>query len=222
VAAARNRIVQHFESNAQLQLNPYASEAEVLVLKNMAAQRLIRITTILPERDDHGECPKLSAWGCEHTENKGKTIAWSHFNFPMVYERMAAFTTAHGLVSGVPIPMYPALYPGETGLRIPFWMDIHGNFIEDVWDMVVRSILHPIVFRPGLTSQGIEKAHNTKLWTWEIEMVLEWMEKVGIVQKFTAGGGVGGEWTGGWRSSEWWYCAFLPEIATWKPPAGCE
>ena len=80
--------------------------------------------------------------------------------------------------------------------------------------MVLHSILHLLVFKPGSTAKTIESAHKSKLWAWEIDMVLAWMEKVGVAMRFRAENEEEGEWKGGWRASEWWYCAFVPEVAT--------
>ncbi|KAK5725226.1 hypothetical protein LTR17_013178 [Elasticomyces elasticus] len=122
-----------------------------------------------------------------------------------------AFTYEHGLKQ-------LAIVAGEAAMRLPLWVDIHGNMITDMWDMVLRSVLHVIVYRPGITNKGIEKAHDGKLWTWEAEAVLHWMEETGLAISFGPGKEVEGMWKGGWRASEWWYCAFSPEIATWAAP----
>jgi hypothetical protein len=92
--------------------------------------------------------------------------------------------------------------------------------------MAVRSILHVIVYRSGYTATMIEAAHNSKLWTWEIDLVLSWMEAAGIAEHCGAEeeeanfDPLTGAWRGGWRASAWWYCAFLPEIADWPVPGG--
>ena len=101
-------------------------------------------------------------------------------------------------------------------------MDIHDNFLPDIWDMVLHSVMHLLLFKPGSSVKAIERAHKSKLWAWEIEMVLGWMEKVGIAVRFGAGTEEDGGWTGGWRAGEWWYCAFLPEVATWRAPVDAE
>jgi hypothetical protein len=44
------------------------------------------------------------------------------------------------------------------------------------------------------------------------------MEEVGIAERWGAGEEENGIWKGGYRASGWWYCAFLPEIATWQAP----
>ena len=141
-----------------------------------------------------------------------------NLRFPITYKRTETYAFDHGLQTGVPIPLQPVPVSGESGVRCPFWVDIHGNLVDDVWDMVLRSVLHLIVFRPGTTASAIQKAHGDKLWAWEVELMLQWMEDVGIAERWGAGEERNGIWKGGYRAGGWWYCAFLPEIAVWKAP----
>ena len=109
----------------------------------------------------------------------------------------------------VAVPTEPPALPGESDARIPIWIDVNGTVVEDVWKMVAESILHLLVHTPGCTAKSIERAHHTKLWEWEIDMVLKWMETVGLATRFGAGKEVGDACEGAWRASEWWYCASL-------------
>ena len=196
VAEARTRFVKHFVDNDRSTVSPEASEADRLVITNMVAQGHLRMTATLP---------KFDAELLQKIGNDGS------FSFPVEYSKTAKFTADHGLKCNVLIPAEP--HAPLSG-AIPFWIDIYGNLLDEVWDMVLRSVLHVLVFSPGSTAKGIEKAHKSQLWAWEIRMVLEWMEEVGVAQR-------SGYWEDdGWRASEWWYCAFLPEVATWKAPSG--
>ncbi|KAK3691543.1 hypothetical protein LTR37_018620, partial [Vermiconidia calcicola] len=153
----------------------------------------------------------LNKWGAGGYSNKQTDSASLHF--PIAFTKTSNFKARHHLRLAVPIPKYPPAVLGEPGFRIPFWVDIHGHVIDHVWDMILYSVLHSVVCKPGITALDIEKAHDGKLWAWEIELMLKWMEDVGLAVKFGAG-------NGGWRAGEWWYCAFLPEVAAWKTPAG--
>ena len=224
VAPARNELVNYFLRQDQYELSVGVTEPKMLVLTNMVAQGLLKITTILPERNDDLDAPwpKLSRWGPIENLHGSRETQSSELHLPVVYKKTAAFTAEHGLKVDVPIPMYPAAVLREHCFRVPFWVDINGKVLDDIWDMVLQSVLHLIVYTPGCTAKGIEKAHKSKLWAWEIDLVLAWMEKVGLAVRFGAGVEEDGMWKGGWGSSEWWYCAFLPEIATRKAPVGSE
>ena len=221
VAAARSRIISHFESFKSFGLSKHATDPEILVLTNMVAQGQLKTKSVLPDRNDdfNAPWPKLSAWGIGDADALYNSHGYDpvRAKFPVVYEKTAWFSAQHGL-KPVPIPHVPAAFEGEQGLRTPLWIDIHGNLINDLWDTVLQSLLHLIVYRTGLTANFIEKAHDGKLWLWEIHIVLGWMAQVGLAMKFGAGKENNSLWHGGWRASEWWYCAFAPDIATWQAP----
>jgi hypothetical protein len=227
-ADARSAIDAHFETNDSLELVTTAQDVEYLVLTNMVAQGFITPKIGLPERNDDPAAPhpKLTKWSYGGNNYEMKNVKISDLKFPIFYQKTDNYTSDHGLQSA-PIPSYPnTIFPNEPDYRHPIWTDIHGNRLHDVWDMAVRSILHVIVYRSGYTATMIEAAHNSKLWTWEIDLVLSWMEAAGIAEHCGAEeeeanfDPLTGAWRGGWRASAWWYCAFLPEIADWPVPGG--
>lgn len=196
VAEAWTRFTRHFLENERSTIDPSASEADRLVITNMVAQGHLKMRATIPALDK---------------EMLQKMQKDPLFTFPVEYTITSKFTTEHNLNKNVLIPSEP---PAPLTGAIPFWVDIHGNLIHEVWDMVLRSVLHVLLFSSGSTAEGMEKAHKNQLWNWEIEMVLQWMEKVGVAEK----GGDGDK--DGWRPTEWWYLAFAEEVATWKVPAG--
>ena len=216
VAGAWTHVMRHLKSNDRLHLIPAASDPEYVVLTNMIAEGLLKVCVQLPKRnnDFDAEPPKLSPWGYGDYSYETKRVNPAVLKFPIAYVKTEKFSTDHGLDPDVPLPVEANLIEGEEGARIPFWVDIHGNILDDAWDMVLRSILHLLVFRPGSTAMSMEKAHERKLWAWEIELALQWMGRVGIATQCEAGG---------WRAGAKWYCAFLPEITKqWKAPQGSE
>jgi hypothetical protein len=231
VADARTAIDEHFEMNDHLELVATAQDVEYLILINMAAQGLITLKIKLPERNDDPAAPhpKLTKWSYGGNNYETKNTNINDLKFPLFFEKTANYTSDHGLQSA-PIPTSPTvIFPGEPSIRLPIWIDIHGNRLDDVWDMVVRSTLYILVYRSGFTSAMIEAAHESKLWTWEIDLILTWMEAAGVAEHCGAADedeemldAVTGAWGGGWRATAWWYCAFLPEVADWPAPGGRE
>ncbi|CAK3812094.1 Hypothetical predicted protein [Lecanosticta acicola] len=215
VAGAWSHIMQYLERNDQLQLIPAASDPEYVILTNLVAQGELKLTVALPERNNNFDAPlpKFTPWSYSGTNYETKKVNAAMLKFPLVYTKTSKFNAHHALKRGVPVPSQADLVAGEKDHRIPFWTDIHGNLIDDIWDMVLRSILHLLVFRAGSTAKEMERAHDRKLWAWEIELALEWMERVGIAARCV---------TGGWRAGGSWYCAFSPDIATWKAPQGAD
>jgi hypothetical protein len=211
IAAARERIVAWMEANDEFELTMHTNDADIVVLSNMVQQGLLKISNILPPQNDalDAPLPKLSVWGVDepHTLYDSKAVDPARMRFPMVYRKTEHFTSEHGLRQ-VPIPLSLPIVPGEKGSRIPLWIDIHGNLIEEMWEMVLRSMLHILVYRPGLTVAAMEKAHKGMFWGWEVEVVLKWMEESGLAERFGNAGD-------GWKASEWWYCAFGRDFVGW-------
>lgn len=196
----------------------YSAEDELyVVLTNMVGQGLLQVKSNLPERnDDFGApFPKLTAWGYSGYNYNVRTFDKTRLRFSIVYEKTDKFTFEHGLRNDVSIPIYPPHYGNEDGHRIPLWVDIHHNLLPRMWEMVSRSVLHLVVFRPGINSTDIEETHKGKIWAWEIDLLMKWMEETGIAERAGPGEEVNGLWKGGWKVGEWWYCALSPDVAKW-------
>ena len=208
LTAARTDFLRYFELHDQLELNVDVTEAQLSVLTNMVAQGHLMISPGLPERNDdfdaHG--PKWSKWGPLKGVYDEEQAALPSLDIKVVYKKTPLIGSDHGLKLDVPIPTDVLSFPGESNTRIPIWVDINGSVMEDVWSKVVESVLHLLVHAPGCTAQSIERAHDSKLWEWEIDMVLKWMESVGLANRTAIGKDGDGAWKGGWRASESWYC----------------
>jgi hypothetical protein len=208
LVAARSDFVRHFQGHDQLELSVDVTEAQLTVLTNMVAQGHLMMSPVLPARNDDFDAPgpKWSKWGpLKGTYDEDQSALPSH-DIKVVYKKTPPFTSDHGLKLEVPIPTHAPSFPGESGTRIPFWIDINGNVMDDMWSKVVQSILHLLVHAPGCTAKSIERAHDSKLWVWEIAMVIEWMEAVGLAKKTGRGIDVDGGREAGWRASELWHC----------------
>jgi hypothetical protein len=188
----------------------YNAEDELyVVLTNMVGQGLLKIKSQLPERNDDIDAPfpKLTAWGYTDCNYNVRTFDKNRLRFSIIYEKTDKFTFEHGLKKDIPIPIHPPRLPDEDGDRTPLWVDIHDSLLPRMWEMVFRSVLNLVVFRPGINAVEIEEAHKSKIWTWEVELMMQWMEKTGVAERAGPGEEVDGMWKGGWKVGEWWYCA---------------
>ncbi|KAK3680053.1 hypothetical protein LTR78_000430 [Recurvomyces mirabilis] len=223
VAAARHRIMSTLAQQDTLQLTYHTDDFDVVVLTNMVAQGQLKVASVLPpiNNDLDAPFPRISIWGIDEPSTMYNSHATKpeRLRFPIEYHKTPAFTFEHRL-KGATIPLQPATTSQGPDARLPLWVDIHGNLIDSLWDAVLRSVLHLIVFRSGTTAKAMEKAHSGKLGAWEIELVLQWMEKTGLAVSFGPGNEENGIWQGGWRAGDWWYCAFAAEIAVWQAPNG--
>lgn len=207
VAAAKKGIDQHFEAHGTMAFNYAVSDAEMTTILNLLTCGRIRIVPDLPEvrNDPDAPYPKLSKWGFVADNYKTRQIDDSRFHFDIHFEKTESY------IVGVPLKRLPAPKAkpvlNEPGPRLPLWRNIHGNVMTKHWNMILQSILHLLVFRPGMTVEAISKHHRGSLWTWEIELLLEWTEETGVAEK------VGYGEVAGYKAAEWWYLAFAEEIA---------
>lgn len=82
---------------------------------------------------------------------------------------------------------------------IPVWVDIHGNFQDELWELVICAVVGLISTRPGIDAKELVKTLSPSLTLWETEIVLQWMQRSGFVE--ASGGGRGQ----GWETTEFWW-----------------
>lgn len=217
VAKKRAEVLDTLRYQDHYELEYSAEDELYVVLTNMVGQGLLQVKSNLPERNDNFDAPfpKLTAWGYSGYNYNVRTFDKTRLRFSIVYEKTDKFTFEHGLKNDVSIPIYPPHYGNEDGYRIPLWVDIHHNLLPRMWEMVFRSVLNLVVFRPGINSTDIEETHKGKIWAWEIDLLMKWMEETGIAERAGPGEEVNGLWKGGWKVGEWWYCALSPDVAKW-------
>lgn len=107
-------------------------------------------------------------------------------------------------VFGDPIETQILPAPGLTGgedekAAIPIWMDIHGNFQEGLWELIVCALVGLVSTRPGVDAKELSKTLAPSLTLWETQTVLQWMNDSGIVEVSGKGRG------SGWEVKEWWW-----------------
>lgn len=105
-------------------------------------------------------------------------------------------------VYGNPIEMQVAPVPAIAGCEntpIPVWVDIHGNFQDELWELVICAVIGLVSTRPGIDAKELVKTLSPSLTLWETETVLLWMERSGLVQVSGQGKGQG------WETTEWWW-----------------
>lgn len=105
-------------------------------------------------------------------------------------------------VSGNPVEVQLApvpVIPRHDTTALPVWVDIHGNFQEELWELVVCAVVGLISTRAGIDAKELVKTLSPTLTLWETEMVLEWLRRSGLVEASGEGGGRC------WNTEEWWW-----------------
>jgi len=202
-ATVKEQIDAAFKNVGKYTIDYLASDAANMAIQNLASEDRAVIEPVLPElnHDFDAPFPKLSKWG--FTDSNYKTVHMDKERLQFALELVPTQTYLYGNpLRSVEIPL-TRQYEGEPGPRLPFWTTLSGKLIRENWDNLLASILSLLATRSGMKSDGLSRTHKGKIWTWEIEMMLEWAEKAGLAQR------MGGE-DGGWTTGEWWWMVMAP------------
>jgi hypothetical protein len=218
VAERRVEVLDVLQNQDYYELAYSAEDELYVVLTNMVGQGLLKVTSRIPERNDDFDAPfpKITAWGYSGYNYNVRTFDKNRLRFSIIYEKTDKFTFEHGLKNNILIPIHPPQFAKEDGHRTPLWIDIHDQLLPRMWEMVFRSVLNLVVFRPGINAVDMEEAHKGKIWAWEAELLMKWMEETGVAERVGSGDEVDGMWKGGWKAGEWWYCCLCPDVAKWQ------
>ncbi|GES60056.1 TFIIIC transcription initiation factor complex subunits Tfc3 [Aspergillus terreus] len=106
--------------------------------------------------------------------------------------------------SSIAPPCPPSVTIGASQLavpeKIPLWYDIHSQFVKLLWDIALTAVVSSVALRPGLSASGLANMLKPTLGAWEVELLLKWLEQVGVMRQV---GGRGVE--AGWAVQEWWW-----------------
>ena len=157
-----------------------AEDGDILALINLAAHRKVTLKPRNPPRNQYG----LTDGGYLTRQMDKRKL---RFTVDVLSDEPAAPAA----------PPAPAPAPAElTGTaKIPLWIDIHGNHSALLWELVTAAVIGCVASRPGISASGIAGMVRPAAAAWEIQLLLEWMEKAGFVQRRS-----------GWVVREWWWC----------------
>ncbi|OJJ51229.1 hypothetical protein ASPZODRAFT_55384 [Penicilliopsis zonata CBS 506.65] len=176
-----------------------AEDGDVLAVVNLAAEGRVTLRPRDPPRDRHGltdggyltrqmDKEKLRFAVDVHPE-RGKYV----FGNP-IRERASTIP---------PPPAFPEKPPASDDgpKRIPIWFDIHGQFVQVLWDLVVAAVVGCVAVRPGISAAGIARMIHPSAGAWEVRLLLEWLAAVGVARGQT----VEVDEHTGWVVQEWWW-----------------
>ena len=82
--------------------------------------------------------------------------------------------------------------------RIPLWYDIHDNLLVEVWEKLMCKVLDTIYLNGGRnTKPRIMEKMRGKIGTFDVELVLKWLQKVHAIRKDDS------DW---YACNEYWWC----------------
>lgn len=192
-----------FAAHGHATFSYHAHDGDVVALTNLAADRRVALRPRNP--------PAHPAGLIKGYMIRGMDKAKLQFDVDL--------SPTDTYVYGIPIFPLPAPPRGRLDLDpsagIPAWIDIHGGPIALVWESVLSAVLALLVGRPGLGVAGLQKCLKPSVEAWEVRLIMEWLEALGVVGRTSQGLGWGagdgkgsegeGEWDGGYLLKEWWW-----------------
>lgn len=179
-----------------------AEDGDILAIINLAAERRVVLKAYDPPRAMYG----LTDGGYET-----RVIAKDKFRFT-VHVRPVRGTYVYGnpiwgQASSITPPRGEmdapsAMLPG----KVPVWFDVNGNLVRSMWDQVVAAVVGIVAIRPGIGAAGIASMVKPTMGAWEVELVLEWLGRVGVARRLPEDQRVHQHaTTAGWVVKEWWW-----------------
>ncbi|RDW94981.1 hypothetical protein BP5796_00744 [Coleophoma crateriformis] len=96
---------------------------------------------------------------------------------------------------------------GPSG-AIPVWCDIAELLMESLWRRILVAVIGILSLRSGTTLQELKREFAPALEDWDLALLLQWAETVGVVLPCAADTilvGPAVEGLEGWRAGEWWW-----------------
>ncbi|KAJ5940237.1 hypothetical protein N7516_000405 [Penicillium verrucosum] len=165
-----------FRTTGSFDVEYAAEDGDILALINLYASGAVQLRPRDPPREKFG----LTDGGYETRQMDKK-----RFRFPVEVTPTASYrsgNSVHGKAAATILPPAPSSSGTELPARNPLWYDINGEFVHPLWDLVLGPVLGCLVMRPGIKAGNISNMMKPAMGTWEIVLMLQWLEEVGIVK----------------------------------------
>ena len=193
----------------------FAGDADVMVVINLAAMRMVRVILDLPRTTDSDAPPErtddadpadirypktMSLWGSPMSNTRSAKIDPTTLVFRICVEPTSDYK--YGLP---PLDRWdwdvPIRSSEDSGVKdaIPAWCGMQRQVLSEVWHTVIVGLVCFLASRPNSTVENMARAWEKKssMEEWEIGLALKWLAARGIV------GRIGED---RWRLAGWWWC----------------
>jgi hypothetical protein len=174
-------------------------DGSLMAIMSLVADGKVKLIPVLPPVTNEfaAPLPRLSKWGfCEgdyiHRAIDRNRLFWdthvvptSKYKFGSPLQRL---TSPDMDWPSLPEPPLPGKY--DSNALLPIWSSIDGQAVTwPWWYRILNLVLQPLYLQPGATAADI-RSHCPEYTTetFEIELVLGWLESIGAITK-TVGGG---------------------------------
>ena len=217
-----NILDEDFRTKGQHDLKYEAEDGDILVIINLLAEGRLVLQPRDPPKNKYG----LTDGGYLTRLMDKNKLRFGIDVFP-VPDKYVYGNPMQEIVASVPAPRgdldrsiaalsQPTPQPGEmaappppsaTAGKIPVWFDIHSRFIRVTWDLAIAAVIGIVAGRQGISTKEIATVVSPSMGEWEIELALEWMVKVGLVEKTRESSETAEGKVPGWSVKEWWWLA---------------
>ncbi|PWY90277.1 hypothetical protein BO94DRAFT_514039 [Aspergillus sclerotioniger CBS 115572] len=193
-----------FLGQGYLDIDYNADDGDMLVVINLFAAGRV----VLQPRDAPREKYGLTDGGYLTRQiDKGK------LRFPVEVRPANSYVYGNPIqekTSHLTAPRPPEGIDAATQLpaKVPLWYDIHGEFVRVLWDMAVAAVVGCVATRPGISASAIAGMVKPTMGGWEVQLLLEWLEGVGVARlegEQKQGEQERTEDQAGWMVQEWWW-----------------
>ncbi|KAI1437317.1 hypothetical protein GGR50DRAFT_96026 [Xylaria sp. CBS 124048] len=169
-------------------LVPYASDdGSVMAVLNLQAHGRIRIEPV--------DMPQIP-FGFEPGNYEGRTFPKSYYHFRMRLEKTDSYLYNEdmALLKQARDMGAPAQGPDQ---KIPIWVDFFGKVNPVRWADYVSMVVFILSMKGPMSPAMCVTLLKPMIEEFEVQLIIEWLDKLGVLQRAVAGCGVTG--------AEWWW-----------------
>ena len=193
--------------NASFKVDPNITDGAAMAMTEMQGAGRIVVKPILPPINSTigAPWPRLTVWGFNEGQYKlrnldRKTFSWAVEIVPT--SQYVVGLPARKKAGRIEPPRYPKR-DVKGSERIPLWYDIQGNFIMKLWEGMVRSVIQNMALKAGSSAAVLAAPYRGLVWSWEVDLLVDWMIEVGVAERSESGG---------IRAAEWWWSVVPQQV----------
>ncbi|KAL3478672.1 hypothetical protein BJX99DRAFT_269105 [Aspergillus californicus] len=186
-----------------------AEDGKILALINLFAKGRIILSPRDPPRDKYG----LTDGGYLTRMIDKDKLRFPVDIFPVPNQYITGNPTTEKYSTAITKPPCPPLIQISETLSVPekfpLWVDIHGGFIQLLWDLALGAVITAVAARPGITAKGIAGMLKPTMDDWEVRLMLEWLVEVGVIHRTNKDDEASDPDEASWAVREWWWMVLV-------------
>ena len=167
-AAYKRHLDDVFQAEGKAAYSFLATDGDMLALINLVAAGRLKMRQANVPKHKHG----LMDNGYQTRQ-----IDKERLHFTVEFEPSDTYCEGNPLL---PLPRRPRrpTEPDDTSLsskRFPAWVDINGNVVRVIWDLVLTAVISTLAIRPGTNAMDLAQWTKPSLEVFEIQVMMAWL-----------------------------------------------